>query len=289
MNTTVTASNMQVKAVAEQGILINEESAADSQYWDNQANTVTPTAIVLHATSTANTSNWYVAHSKVQDDAAAATSGVASTNLTSDGYKILGGSGEGHIATSTSNVAANPGSSAAQTITYVDTGESGYSNGEGYYVMYTYYVKSSADAISLTTTAAGQSFNIKSVTATPTASADPSTSLDKSLRVAVVVGGKAYIYAPLYAADSLPAYYVAAGSSATTPISHTVSQPTALSNIPATTAAGTPVYVYLYFEGEDTNLKTSNVTTALDNITVEVQFELVTNAAAVTDRGVSLS
>ncbi len=287
MNTEVQAANMQVKAVADQGILINEVATANDSNWDNAATTNQTEGIKLHATSTANTSTWYVAHSVKQDSSASATSGNPSGDITSDGYQTLGGSGTGHIATAAETVAAVAGTNAQQVITYVDTGATGYTNGEGYYVKYTYYIKSSADAITLTTDAAGQTFNIKSVTATPTASADPSTDLDKSLRVAVVVGGKAYIFAPV--AGATGTYYVNASSTATEPIDHTVSQATALTTIPATTSNGTPVDVYIYFEGEDTNLKTTNVTSALDNITVEVKFELTTNNAAPTDRGVALS
>lgn len=288
MNTTVSATNMQVKAVADQGILINEVATATDGNWDNVATTSQSEGIKLHSTSTANTSTWYVAHSKLQNDAASATAGVQSTNLTSDGYKTLGTD----ITTAAATVDAVAGSNAQQTITYVESnGTSDYQNGEGYYVMYTYYIKSSADAITLTPTGIGQTFNIKSVTATPTQSTAagdvPSTDLDKSLRVAVVIGGKAYIFAPISGATT--EYYVNASSTATKPIDHTVSQATALGSIPATTSNGTPVYVYIYFEGEDTNLKTSNVTNSLDNITVNVEFELATNATAPTDRGVALS
>ena len=66
------------------------------------------------------------------------------------------------------------------------------------------------------------------------------------------------------------------------------SQATSLTTIPATTANGTPVYIYLYFEGEDANLKTQFVTNTLDNLTVEVDFELVTNETAATDNGVTV-
>ena len=282
MNTQVTATNMQVKAVADQGILINEIADATDSHWDNTSTTSQTEGINLHATSTANTSTWYVAYSKLQDNAAAAAQGQASENLTADGYKALG---TNPYTTANETVAAVAGSNAQQVITYVDTGATGYANGEGYYVKYTYYIKSSADAITLNPTAAGQTFNIKSVTATP--ATNNSADLDKSLRVAVVVGNKAYIFAPVNGATT--SYYVNASSTATAPIDHTISQATALGTIPATTSNGTPVDVYLYFEGEDTNLKTSNVTSALDNITVEIAFELATNASAPADRGVALS
>lgn len=278
MNTVVTATNMQVKAVADQGILINEVPTASDANWDSAATTSQSEGIILHATSTANTASWYVAHSKVSNDAAAATAGHASSNLT-DGYKVLGTD----IATGQSTVAAVSGSNAQHIITFVDAdADNAYDNGEGYYVMYTYYIKSSAGAITTLFDANGQTFNIKTVTATSTSAT--SADLDKSLRVAIVINGKAYIYAPVSGATGT--YYVNASSTATTVLDSTVSTPTALATIPASTDAGTPVQVYLYFEGEDTNLKTSNITTALDTMIVEIQFELKTNDTAVTDPGV---
>lgn len=280
MNTVVTANNMEVKAVAEQGLLINEVATAGDANWDDDANTTASGAISLHATSTANTSTWYVAYSKDVDNSASATSGTASTNLTADGYQVLGTD----LTTAVQTVAATAGSVAGQSITYVDTdGTAGYANGEGYYVKYTYYLKSSADAITLTTAGAGRTLNIKSVTATPKTT--NSEALDKALRVAIVVGGKAYIFAPIDGATG--SYYVNASATATTVL--TGEQPTALTSIPASTADGTPVDVYLYFEGEDTNLKTTNAVSTLDEISVEVVFELATNAAAVTDNGVAIS
>lgn len=282
MNRTVITSNMKVEAVADQGLLINEVATATDANWDDTATTTQTEAIKLHATSTANTGAWYVAHSKLSSQSASASSGTTSTNLTSAGYSTLG---SGTYTTSIETVAAVSGSNAQQDITYVDTDASGsYSNGEGYYVKYTYYLKSSAEEITLTTAAGGQTLNISTVTVTGnTVSVD----LDKALRVAVVVNNKAYIFAPLSGATT--SYYVNASSTATTVLDHTSSQPTALTTLPAVTANGTPVYIYLYFEGEDTNLKTDNVTSTLDSLTVSVEFELVANANAVTDNGITVS
>ena len=279
MNTTVTATNMQVKAVAEQGILINEVAAYDSTAWDSEATTNQSAGIQLRATSTADTKTWYVAYSKVATDAAAATAAnTASTNLTAGGYKTLGTD----LTTATESVSPVAGTNAARDITYVDAnGNSSYDDGEGYYVKYTYYIKSSADAITCGLTDGAQNLNISRVAATGnTGSAD----LDKALRVAVVVNGKAYIFAPVTTTST--SYFVGAGSSATTVLSG--SQATSLTSIPATTANGTPVYVYIYFEGEDANLKTQFITNSLDNLTVTVDFSLVTNSGTATDNGITV-
>lgn len=279
MNKEVSVTNMQVKARTDQGLLINEVSTADDSHWDNEATANNTTAIELHATSTANTAAWYTAYSTVANNAAAASQGTASTFL-SDGYHPLG---TAPYATDTETVAAVAGTNAEQNITFIDKGgTSGYDNGEGYYVKYTYYLKSSGDAITCGLAAGGQSLQIKDLTVNGNTS---SANLDEALRVAVVANNKAYIFAPLK--DSAVTYYVNASSTATTTL--TGNQATAITNIPAVTAPGTQVDVYLYFEGEDPQLKTSNITNTLDNLTVEFKFALVDNVTAATDNGVSIN
>lgn len=276
MNKTVQATNMRVQAKADQGLLINEVSTKDDENWDALATTSQSEGIKLHATSTANTGTWYYAYSTKNSSAASAGKGAVSSDLTTDGYKTLG-------TDKINTVAAAAGSNAKQDITWVDANQNGtYDNGEGYYVKYTYYLKSSGDEITCSTVAKSKTLNIKDVTVTGnTSSAD----LDKALRVAIVVNGRAYIYAPLY--DTAQTCYVAAGTNATTTL--VGEQPTAMTSIPAVTSDGTEVNVYLYFEGEDPNLKTDNVTETLDNLIVSFTFALVDNAEAVTDSGVAVS
>ena len=284
MNKEVSVTNMQVQAKADQGLLINEVSTANDSNWDALATTNQTGGIKLHATSTAETTTWYAAYSKAKSDAAAATSSGASANLTTDGYKTLGTT-TGFVGT-TETVSAIPGSNAQQDIYYIDADQdSAYDNGEGYYVKYTYYLKSSGDAITLSNSGAAKSLYIKDVTVTGNTN---SANLDKALRVAIVVNGKAYIYAPLYEDDAIPTSYVNA-TTATTPLPKSGSQATAMTSLNAVTEAGTAVYVYLYFEGEDTNLKTDNVTETLDDLVVSFKFEIADHASNATDNGVAVS
>lgn len=286
MNKTVQVTNMQVKAKADQGLLINEVADHTDANWDDEATTSQSEGILLHATSTKDTKSWYVAYSTKANTAAAATANTPSEDLTSDGYSTLGTSP--YTTAVEELISQSAGASGKTEVTYVDKdGDSSYDAGEGYYVKYTYYLKSSGDAIALTTSGAGQSLNIEDVTVTGNTGAVTSQNLDKALRVAIVVNGKAYIYAPLYDTTSA-AYYVNADANSFTPLSKAVSQPTAMTQIPSVTTDGTPVYVYLYFEGEDPNLKTENASSALDNLTVSFKFTLATNAAAVTDAGVTI-
>jgi len=289
MNKTVSVTNMQVKAKADQGLLINEVATAGDSHWDEQATTNQTGGIQLHATSTADTKTWYVAYSKKSNDAAAATQGSGSENLV-DGYHQLGSSG---WTTATETVqSAVAGTSAKQEVTYIDKDSgSDYDEGEGYYVKYTYYLKSSGEAIttSLDATAANnvkQSLQIKNVTVTNNDFTGSGTveDLDAALRVAIVIGGKAYIYAPVD--GSTNTYYVNASSTATNVL--TGAQATAPITIPSVTSDGYEFYVYLYFEGEDAKLKTDNVISTLDNVTVAFELSLVDNATAAADNGVTV-
>lgn len=275
MNKEVQVTNMQVKAKADQGLLINEVADYSSDQWDDIATTNQQTGIQLHATSTANTNAWFYAYSKKSNDAAKATASANSGNL-SGSYNTL-------TATANTLQTASAGTSALTEVYYRDIdGDTAYDDGEGYYVKYTYYLKSSADAIAPVLTAGGESLQIKDVTVEGnTGSAD----LDKSIRVAVVVNNKAYIFAPLN--SSAGTYYVGTGHTATAPL--TGNGITDLASIPSVTTDGTPVYVYLYFEGEDENCKTDNVTSTLDNLTVSFKFALVENTEAVSCNGVAVT
>lgn len=287
MNKTVSVTNMQVQAKADQGLLINEVATAGDQNWDELATTSQSAGIKLHATSTADTKTWYVAYSKKSNNAAAATQGSGSQYLTAEGYQVLGT----NITTAASpyTIAAVAGSNAKTEVTYVDKdADNTYDEGEGYYVKYTYYLKSSGEAIT-TSLAAGtgnQSLQIKNVTVTNNTFTGSGSvqDLDAALRVAIVIGGKAYIYAPVE--GSTNTYYVNASNTATTVL--TGDQATASITIPSVNADGIPFYVYLYFEGEDAKLKTDNVISSLDNVTVAFELGLVDNESVASDNGVTV-
>lgn len=275
MNKEVSVANMQVQAKADQGLLINEVATAGDSHWDELATTNQNGGIQLHATSTANTTSWFYAYSTKSNNAAAATQSANSDYL-SGTYTALS-------ATAHTTQTASAGVSALTEVYFRDIdGGNDYDDGEGYYVKYTYYLKSSSDAITPVLTVNGESLQIKDVAVTGNSG---SADLDKSLRVAVVVNNKAYIFAPLN--STAGTYYVGTAHTATTPL--TGNGITDLASIPSVTTDGTPVYVYLYFEGEDANCKTDHVTSSLDNLTVSFKFALVTNEAAVTCNGVAVS
>ncbi len=277
MNTTVNATNMRVRAVAEQGILINEVNTAADTHWDNEAtaNQTNPddatanTRSLLYPASTADGSTWYHAASKKSNSAASATAGTESADLVSS-YETLTGL---TAITAMSNTQATAGSEAKR-----ETMGKGAAATAGYYVHYEYYLKSSSSQITLGTSSGDQNINIKSVTATATTNAGSgSTNLNKSLRVGIKLNSAFYIYAPVtgYTAS----YYVAADDDATAPIAGSTATATDLALLPASSANGAKVDVYIWYEGEDAGCTTDNATAiTLDDINIDIAFELVTVA-----------
>ena len=267
MNTTVTASNMQVKAVAEDGLLINEVATAADTHWDNEgtANQLSTDAVLLYPTSTANGTTWYHAASEVSNNAAGATAAnTKSDKLVNDTYETL----PTLTAITSMSAAATAGTNAARsTMGKTD------SDPAGYYVHYTYYLKgASGTATALGLNSGDMNVRINSVTATPATT--NSTALNASLRVGVKLNSVFYIFAPV--AGYTTSYYVAAGATATTPIAGNVATPTDLASLPAAGSNGVPVEVYIWYEGEDAACKSDNATAAeLDAIDVDIVFGLV--------------
>jgi hypothetical protein len=270
MNTQVSATNMQVRAVAEQGILINEIATSNDGNWDNEATakqTAAADASLLYPASTTTGSTWYHASSKKSSSSASASQGAASTDLNGS-YETL---------TSLVAITAMSKSATAGTEAKRETMGKATDAAAGYYVHYEYYLKSSGDQIDLDPDTSGEKYiAIKSVTATePETKA--SANLNKALRVGIKVNSVFYIYAPVTGFTA--SYYVNGGSTATTPIAGTTLTATDLESLPASNQNGTKVDVYIWYEGEDANCKTDNATAVtLDNIKVDIVFSLETAA-----------
>lgn len=287
MNKEVTVKNMAVQAKAEGGLLISETQGYDaSDIWDDSANTtaeVDAAKVALYPTSTANSGTWYHATSKSAADSASATSGAASA-LKSDGYTALS-------LASNQLQAAAAGANGKKDVYYVDSGASGYDADDAkYYLKYTYYLKTSTEGItSLGLDEGDQNVNISVVHVDGNTT---STELNKALRVGIEIAGKFYIFAPISGATT--SYYVNAGSTATTAINSSSSShaapmtvATGLTSLPGNKSNGTPVYVYMWYEGEDLNCKSNNIAASLDELTVDLEFKLVTLTSDATDGGVA--
>jgi len=278
MNRTVTVNNMAVKAKAEGGLLISEV-AEKSGVWDDEANTTTEvngTLAELYPTSTVNGTAWWHATSKTANDAAANGASAASDNK-SDGYTELS-------------------SLSATTLQSASSGANGLKevygqNGANYYVKYTYYLKTSTEGTTTLDNAAGaQNVMISEVSVSGNS---VSANLDKSLRIGVEIGGKFYKFAPISGATS--SYYVGTSRTAASAIDSSASATTAmtevtsLDSLPGVNGSGTPVYIYMWYEGEDDACKSANITGTLDTLTTTVKFTLGTLDAVGTDHGVATS
>ena len=260
MNNFVTAEGMNVKAKAENGIVISNAAAANG-YWKDSATSLHTSTLEVKPTSTATAATWV--HS---------TSNDAADENTGNDYALL---------TTAVDSATGAG--------YVDeNANSEYDSATDsvYYSMHSFYIKSSAQAITNT-------LYITNVKATlPTT--QNSENLNKALRVLVKLNGAATakVYSPVYAAAS---YNVATTSGASSVATTTVTPIDAsgtngliatasqefLANqaIPANDGTPLQIDVYLYFEGEDPNCISNNLTATLDSINVSVTFGTQTRTA----------
>lgn len=317
MNKEVSVTGMQLKAHSEEGLLINEVKAAGSNTWDNEAQAVaSPTAYALRPASTHDLAEWWHANSKksnieagiddLDQTVGAAGSKYTDLDTTAIDKTIIyneGDTTEGHEKAT--------GNTQAEThvwftnATYGDNDtatEAGYENGEGYYVRYTYYLKSSGESdLELENLQA----QVKAVKKNADGDHD-STTLDGALRVGIAVptstttstiaGRK--IFAPVTGADatySVTNNAAGTGENATTSVTTATATTGSFSTlqrlnlvtsapgaetttyasitVPNVTSDGLPVYVYVWFEGEDSHCKSDNLTETLDSYEITVNFD----------------
>lgn len=170
MNKEVEVKNMQVKAKAEAGLLINEKQAAGDAYWDDSATALAAPGTALAPTSTTAGTNWYHANSKIaSSEAGGAANGVKSENLSSI-YETL--------SLTEANTALTEGAEGTRKAEYSifysnNDGTAGYSDSStdtAYYVKYKYYLRVSNDSgiTGMTQTAGSQNVAIKEVKVTAT-------------------------------------------------------------------------------------------------------------------------
>lgn len=264
MNNFVTATGMNVKAKAENGIVIS--NAADGASWKDSATSLHSSTLEVKPTSTATAATWV--HS---------TSNDAADENTENDYDLL---------TTAVDSATGAG--------YVDeNANSAYDSATDsvYYSMHSFYIKSSAQAITNT-------LYITNVQATLPAPQN-SENLNKALRVLVKLNGAATakVYSPVYAAADYSVATTAgkySGEGAATKAEVKPIDASAANGLIATAKQeflpneaipannGTPlrIDVYLYFEGEDPNCISNNLTATLDTINVSVTFGTQTKTAA---------
>ena len=234
----VRVSGMNVQADVETGIVIANETHASESDWHADAVTASHDGTVSTVqqkfipTSTANATTWYHANSDQYDNG---QHGLDYTSYTTSSG-ITEANGIGTVTALSKNI----------------------------YLLNKFYVKTSS-TVALT----GQDLYIKNVAAT---GSSVSENLNKSLRLAVVLSGEtAKIFAPI-TTDS-PATYTVGGTSSVTLSSGQVDLNATAIEIPNNqTASPLEISTYIYFEGEDVNNKSSNITATLDNLSVTFTF-----------------
>lgn len=310
MNKEVKVTGMEVKAHAEEGLLINEVKAHADTNWDDQA-TAGTNLIALRPASTSNLTNWWHANSKISAEEAGI--GELDTNTvevaTGKYYTNVSASNTDAISDkaivqaedgTTEGVDKATGATRAETHVYYKDASFGaasqYDDGEGFYVKYTYYLKSSGDrgltisdlkaavkATHKTTSPDGDTENLmKSLRVgieVPTSSSDatraglgifaPVNGADDTYNVTNVDTGATYD-----SVDPVDATTTGAFTDLTT-LNITPSGGTAKTvTIPDNNSDGIPVYVYVWFEGEDNNCNSDNLQTVLSTYDIDVKFSI---------------
>ncbi len=266
MNTQVTATGMQVKAVAEDGLLIiNELDADQAANWKVSATASYGGLVDLIPTSTADVSTWYHNKSDAPDDAKAGQAASTYETVSADtNWKRDEGSGK-------------------TGVYYIDADTDSTKDDveKAYVLLNKFWIKSSGNAIAL---GSGEKYDALYVNKVNVSGASTSAELDASLRVAVKVGTQLFIYAPV--ANATTSYKVGGASTDTTatavPATGLINTATSQTSVPAigTAKASTiPVEIYIYFEGEDANCKSANIKATLDTLNVEVIFGITTVSA----------
>ena len=285
MNSQVTATNMKVKAVAEQGIVISDSAKGTwSNLAESQFNTTVPTdaPVELLPTSTTETATpaWVHAMSPNEDDANASLT----LNGTTQNYQSL------TLAWSETDGVSSP-AVYDEGIGYVEDATPGFDATELQYVRRdVFYIRAaSTDMTGGTLYINGLTVN---ATSNATGSQTRSSELNKALRVLVVLteqGGTnagathPFLFAPVggYTAN----YYwndethsVAANAVAPRAAGAAINVDTGIDDVFNDVDAAIRVDVYTFFEGEDAALKSTNAgnTIAMDTLDTTIVFGTTT-------------
>jgi hypothetical protein len=246
MNKEVSVTGMKVQAKASEGLVISGDAKAN---WLTDWDVRMSSGVKIYPTNTdGNPANWAVAYSKDFNDedseqAAAGYNDLTMSYTTSGTTGDKFGSGEG-IGQATLN-----------------------NNTQDYLLKKIFYIKSTGDD------PLAKSLIVKEVTATvDTTTGSGSGDLNKALRVLVVAGNDRFIYAPVTGYDS-SIKYKGAGDALTLIASSTPSTASSINPIGNTDGTAAEVDVYIYYEGEDDNCKSANITgITVDTLDVGIKF-----------------
>lgn len=251
-NNVVSATGMQIQAQAEEGIVIAEELASysDASWKTNVTaahNGVASDSKGYIPTSTANASSWYHANSESADDYRPGTGANAVTAISVT-------TGTDGIGNATVNGIAN----------------------RHVYLLNHFYIQSTVPTIGI----ADQDLQIKNVVATDSSTDEKAIALNKSLRILFKLGSTVQIYSPLLGADFTGtneagnAKYVNGDDASPVKLITNGTIPAYVANSNSTAL---DLSVYCYFEGEDTNCKSSNIGT-FASISISFKLENIPHA-----------
>ena len=276
MNKEVKVTGMEVKAHAEEGLLINEVKTADDANWDEEAKAGDSEYLALRPASSADLATWWHANSlKFDNEAGYGTNGVDAEKTakigSSDYYSDIK-----PASVKTNTRTATAGSVAERAVYFNDASFGATADeldaGEGYYVMYKYYIKSSSPD--------GMSVDKDKFMVTANAvikDGETATDLDKALRVGVKIGDDKLIFAPTGGQTSYHVTKNTAGSSyddVTAYNAETAIGSTGTLSIPKVTEAGMEVDVYVWFEGEDKDCMSKNLNETLNDYKIDLKFRI---------------
>lgn len=272
MSDTVKVEGMKLKATASDGLLITDTDVAADRVWATSKDINMTAAVALSPTNTADGSEWVTAKSQNFDDAdkdQTATGAYTTickptadpainftyTNPTSNGSHWITGEGVGSY--TINNISAN------------------------YVLLKNFWVKSSGNADwskDLTVTGVTATIGTTNLTGDENAAARAKEAdLYKSLRVLIVVGSESFIYAPI-TTDDTAVKFKGTGDPLTLKATNATSTFTAVNTIPIADNSAINVKMYMYFDGEDKNCKTSNVSgISLNDVTVSATFGVADN------------
>jgi len=248
MNKEVSVTGMKVQATASEGLVI---SGDDKAHWltDWDVN-MTPGVKIYPTNTDGDPTKWAVAYSKNFDDEDSEQSGTGYHDLAMS-YTTSGTTGDTFKAGGTEGIGQAT----------LD------SNTQNYLLKKIFYIKSTGDQ------PLDKNLIVKEVTATVAdTTGSGSADLNKALRVLVVAGSDKFIYAPVTGYDP-SIKYKGAGTALSLIASSTPSTASSVTSIGNTDGTAVEVDVYIYYEGEDDNCKSSNITgITVDTLNVGIKF-----------------
>jgi hypothetical protein len=262
MSKDVSVTGMKIQATAEDGLVISDYTKTN---WATSWTVPMSAAVTLAPTSTSGalTTGGTATNAGSADAWATSKSRYFNQADKNQNQTAVDAGATGYADLSLTYSAPDTTIAPANTFT---TGEGvGKVGDTGYVLMKNFYIKATGQA----------AWASKLVIDEVTASIASGTigNLSKSLRVLVVAGTDSFIYAPVSGYDNA-CQFKASGTNLTLIASSADSTCNSITSIPITDAEAVNVRMYIYFEGEDENCTSANISGITpDSLTVSAKFK----------------